>query len=460
MSSQRRDEEILVLHVDDEPQFGELVRAYLERLDDGVEVLTASTPSAGLDRLDDEPIDCVVSDYQMPGKDGLEFLEGVREHYPNLPFVLFTGQGSEEIASEAIQAGVDSYLQKNGTEVYELLANQIRNLVGRRRSEHRAKIAQDRLVQLYEQTDGFYTIDENWTVTYWNQRIADRTGLTSDDVVGERFWDVFPGAQETRIQAGFERAMATREEVELEVEFEPHDNWVELRVYPVDDGLFVHSRDITDKKRQESELQYRNEILKSFANTVSHDLRNPLNVAEGKLELAQETEDFEHLEGVARAHNRMRNLIDDLLQVARGDSLELSTVSLREAAETAWGTVSSREAVLTVEGEMTFRAYESQLRRLFENLFWNALDHGKATTVRVGPLADGFYVADDGTGIAPDQREKVFESGFSTADSPGYGLSIVDGIAEIHGWGIDVTGSEAGGARFELTGVKRDDAAA
>lgn len=148
----------------------------------------------------------------------------------------------------------------------------------------------------------------------------------------------------------------------------------------------------------------------------------------------------------------MQNLIDELLRLARGDEKERSDVSLQAVAERAWETVSSGKARLVVDDDISLKAYDSQLRRLFENLFWNALDHGDATELRVGSHADGFYVEDDGTGIDPDRRDRVFDSGFSTdGDSPGYGLSIVKGICDIHGWEIAVTSSDGGGARFEVT---------
>ncbi len=94
----------------------------------------------------------------MPGIDGLEFLQAVRERYPDLPFILFTGEGSETVASDAIAAGVTDYLQKgSGTEQYELLANRIRNAVRARREDERAD-RQEQLMRLTEfagDTDGF-----------------------------------------------------------------------------------------------------------------------------------------------------------------------------------------------------------------------------------------------------------------------------------------------------------------
>ncbi|MFT4880562.1 MAG: DNA-binding response OmpR family regulator [Natronomonas sp.] len=147
-----------ILHVDDEPSFTDLTKAFLEREDDGFHVQTVTGAEEGLDALGDRPPDCIVSDYNMPGMDGLEFLETVREKHPDLPFILFTGKGSEEVASDAISAGVTDYLQKGtGTEQYELLANRVRNAVQARREAQRAD-RQEQLMRLTEfagDTGGF-----------------------------------------------------------------------------------------------------------------------------------------------------------------------------------------------------------------------------------------------------------------------------------------------------------------
>jgi CheY-like chemotaxis protein len=102
---------IRVLHVDDNPDFLETSATVLERTASDLEVVTATSPDAGLDVLEREAIDCIVSDYRMPETDGLAFLDAVRESYPDVPFVLFTGCGSERIASRAISAGITVYLR-------------------------------------------------------------------------------------------------------------------------------------------------------------------------------------------------------------------------------------------------------------------------------------------------------------------------------------------------------------
>lgn len=103
---------IRILHVDDEPDFAEMTATFLEREDDRFDVEIATSPNEGLNHLKLESFDCIVSDYNMPTRDGIEFLKDVRDDHPDLPFILYTGKGSEEIASDAISAGVTDYLQK------------------------------------------------------------------------------------------------------------------------------------------------------------------------------------------------------------------------------------------------------------------------------------------------------------------------------------------------------------
>ncbi|WP_273837635.1 bacterio-opsin activator domain-containing protein [Halococcus sp. PRR34] len=151
-------EPIRVLFVDDEQRLVEVAARFLEDLQESFVVVTETSASDALDRLDHEGVpDCIVSDYRMPGLDGLEFLEAVREEHSKVPFVLSTGKGSEEVASEAISAGVTDYLRKDtGTDQYAVLANRIENAVAQRRAE-RALAERER--RLAAQRDELATFD-------------------------------------------------------------------------------------------------------------------------------------------------------------------------------------------------------------------------------------------------------------------------------------------------------------
>lgn len=121
-----------VLYVEDDPQFAEVTSTTLKRRNERFRLEVANTADEALTKLVESTPDCIVSDYEMPGQNGIELLEKVRDRYTELPFILYTGRGSETIASEAIRAGVTDYLQKGtGTEQYDLLANRIQNAVER-----------------------------------------------------------------------------------------------------------------------------------------------------------------------------------------------------------------------------------------------------------------------------------------------------------------------------------------
>nr|WP_281381262.1 HAMP domain-containing sensor histidine kinase [Halobellus ruber] len=221
--------------------------------------------------------------------------------------------------------------------------------------------------------------------------------------------------------------------------------------------VYVIGTDITEQKERERELKRQNERLDEFASVVSHDLRSPLSVATGRLELATTECDSRHLDAVADAHGRMEDLIDDLLRLARqGDPVgETEPVDLGTVPERCWETVATGDATLRVETDSAICADPGRLRQLFENLYRNAVEHaGSDVTVTVDALDGGFYVEDDGPGIPEDAREDVFEAGYSTTDEgTGFGLSIVGEIVEAHGWTITATEGADGGARFEFTGV-------
>ena len=260
-------------------------------------------------------------------------------------------------------------------------------------------------------------------------------------------------------------------------------------------GRALVVRDITRLKHREQQLRKQNEHLDEFAGIVSHDLQGPLMEIRGSADAAVRTGDVAHVAHVVDAVDRMEQFVEDLLALARTGQHIASTeaVALAGVSSSAWKRVWSEDAELVVETECSLFADADRLQQLLENLFRNAVEHGsvardparpvqdggrtgqesethegmsvpapgneseggEGVTITVGSLPGGFYVEDDGPGISLENRERVFERGYTTAEGgTGFGLSIVQQIAGAHGWSVRVTDGETGGARFELTGVE------
>jgi len=298
-------------------------------------------------------------------------------------------------------------------------------------------------------------IDDVMIVLDSNGRIADvnkpgRRLLCEDEPIGRDATDMLPEELSTPLG---EDTTTTELDVDGRRRFYRHHD---VPLGPDDDrGRVIVLTDITPEIHARRELESQNERLEEFTSVVSHDLRNPLNVAEGHLDLVRTDVDDPRLEKVDGALDRMETLVEELLTLARhGESVSsIEQVDLRNAARDAW------EHVHTPEAELQFgtdpgscEADRDRIVQLFENLFRNAIEHGGPTvTVRVGRTDDGFFVADDGPGIPEEHREQIFEKGYTTStDGTGFGLTIVQNIIEAHDWSISIREAADGGARFDI----------
>jgi len=341
-----KTEDINVLHVDDDPSITSLISDYLSH-EYGLTVDEINNPEEVLEALDGSEYDVVVSDYDMPEMDGLELFEDIESEYPEIPFILFTGNGSEEIASQAISAGVTDYVQKkSGTLTYDILIDNI-------------------------------------------------------------------------------------------------EEAVELRY-------------------QQKELERQNQRLSEFAGMVSHDIRNPLNVAIGRVEMLEGEND-----ALERSLDRIEQIIDDSLDYARcGKKVDKNeNLSVSDIAKDCWENLETFESELGVYPSETIEGDPSRIKTMFENIYRNAIEHGgEDVKIQFGPIepihtetrvsgedSRGFYIQDDGPGIPEEERDNVFDSGYSTKDGgTGFGLSIVNQVVESHDWDIKIEDSNLGGVRFEI----------
>ncbi len=575
---------IRVLHVEDDPDFAALTEDLLAG--DDLAIVSAGDAAEGLECLERDRVDCVVSDYEMPGRNGLELLEAVRDRRPELPFILFTGKGSEGLAEEAMAADVTDYIRKHGDgDPFTRLGKRIRDAV----SNARTQAQNQRLREALEiAREGISLLDQDGHYLYVNQAYADIYGYDREDLI-DRHWsfvyhdqdierietEVLPTVDEAGYWHGRTRGRTVdgatviedhtlaktdqgayvctvrdvseaegrelaleRERERLDVLFEQFpepaimydfdgtepiiqrvndafvdtfgfdeeraigtsindlivppsemddargideavhagavvdeevrrrtttgDRTFKFRDIPLDfedgpDGYAVYI-DISARKRREQELERERDRLEEFASVVSHDLRNPLNVAKGRTDFAREEFDSEHLDEVAHAHERMEALIDDLLRLARHgrEVRDPTVVDFGELVDACWRHVETTEATLECTVDRPIVADRSRLQQLLENLISNAIDHGgPGVSITIGALEDGFFFADDGPGIPPDQRDDAFRAGFSTEpDGTGFGLRIVKQVADAHGWELRLTDGPDGGARFEFRNVE------
>jgi len=357
-------------------------------------------------------------------------------------------------------------------ELAELLMSHVGETLGRLWSDQALRESEQKYRTLIEQSHDAVTIHrEDDGYQFVNSRGTELFGRSEDDILSSSARDVVHPDDHGKLARLDGTTAAVGDSETFEARVRRPDGTVRhcefsttVITYQDEPAVLASIRDITERKERERELKRQNERLDRFAGVVSHDLRSPLNVAEGSLELAAETGgDEEHLERAGDALERMHSLVEDVLSLARQGRLvdETERVALDEVAADAWGSVDAPGATLD-DGDAAgvhVNADPSRLRELFENLFRNAVEHGgDAVAVRVGALpGGGFYVEDDGPGIPEGDHEAVFERGVtSTEDGTGFGLAIVREIAEAHDWRVEAVPTDDGddrGARFEVTDV-------
>jgi PAS domain S-box-containing protein len=384
---------------------------------------------------------------------------------------------------EAIQRDHEGYI---GIVAHEL---QIRKAAGRRVGALLENIPDPAIVSQFH--------EDGHTIRSVNSAFEQVFGYEEETLVGESLNDYIVPEDLTDESMDIEQSVRAGEQIEYEVKRETADGELRdflLRGVPIRTetneieayGIYT---DITEQKRRERELRRKNDQLEQFASVVSHDLRNPLNVLKGRVEIAMKECDCDQLEEIETVTERMETLVDDLLALARqGQTIgDTEPVDLENLAVRAWSNVAAPDATIAFEDLGAVEADPRRLVELLENLFRNAVEHGSTgsqnarrsadavehgsansrsgtddavdhggVTITVEMREDGFAVGDDGPGIPPEERDEVLDHGYTTADQgTGYGLSIVRSIVEAHDWSLRITDHETGGACFEVGNVQR-----
>jgi len=322
-----------------------------------------------------------------------------------------------------------------------------------------APVARDRLFD--DLDDGVVVVDDGGRVVDHNPAAGRLLGVALAD--GDDFRAVAPDEVASALDAASGGGGDSGSSEPVAVDGADGARWLTVTATPVAEGRageVVVLRDVTELVRRRDELRRENARLERVADTISHDLRNPLSVATGSLELAAETGgDDADLERALDALDRMDDIVESTLRLARGGrgDPDEAAVSLAAVAERGWRNVPTGEASLAVDGDAELRADPEQLESLLENLFRNSVEHGAGdgpVSVAVGATEDGFFVEDDGVGLPEGEREAVFERGVTTSeDGTGLGLAIVRDVADAHGWQVTLRESDGGGLRVEVSGA-------
>ncbi|WP_424017547.1 ATP-binding protein [Halorientalis pallida] len=430
-------------------------------------VETAEYGATALEMLEDGPVGAVLSAADLADMGGVDLLQQARCERPTVPFVLFSRDGDERLVSEALSVGVTEYVPVESNPDADILADRLTDALARVRPDLTGEEeSAGRFEQLVEFSTDMLTIHRrDGTVRYVNPIIEDIMGYAPSEFVGhnpidrihpEDRDDVLEFFADPKDWLGEQREVTYRMQTAAgawrTLESIGHNRLKD----PALAGVVVNSRDVTERQQYQRELERQNERLEKFASVVSHDLRNPLQVIRARVEAARADSQSEHHAHIEDAVDRMETLIDDVLTLAREGQVigDLGETALDDCAHAAWAHVDAPEATFACRTDCAIEADADRLVELLQNLYSNAVRHaGPDVTVRLGLLdEDGFYVEDDGPGIPRDERDLVFEYGYTTGDGTGMGLAIVREIAQAHGWDVTLA-DDADGARFEFTGV-------
>lgn len=338
--------------------------------------------------------------------------------------------------------------------------------------------------------DGFFALDQNWIVTYWNKEAENMLYVPKSKVVGQYLWDVFPDSVGSVSYKKYHEALETNKQLLFEDYFPNLEKWFEITAYPSDKGLSVYFKDVTERKLSQiqlNELHHHlqktaqnlaasNAELEQFAYIASHDLQEPLRMVTSFLSQLEkkygnliDDKGKQYIHFAVDGAKRMRQIILDLLDFSRvgkfnGKPQEVDTHKVAEEIITLYNNeIKQSGAEIQLEGLPVITTLKSPFTQVLQNLVSNALKYQKPGEKPVIKIAAEemaaywkFSVQDNGIGIDPDSTEKIFiifqrlhhKDEYS---GTGIGLAIVKKIVEAMGGGIWVEPNESGGSTFYFT---------
>ncbi|HUS77637.1 MAG TPA: response regulator [Patescibacteria group bacterium] len=460
-------EVIRVLHVDDESSVLEIVKIYLERVEPTLRIESTTSVTKALELIRSNHYDCIISDYRMPVMDGIEFAKRISKR-EGVPFIIYTGQGSEEVAEVAFEAGVDDYLRKElDPSHYQVLAKRITTAVVRSRADVARREAEDSLrasERMYRKLvelapTGIFTLDFKGFIRSANSAFFELTGFPEDEIVGKHFSKIGT-VRLSRIPSYismFSKILRGNTSEPFDFFYKRRngsDGWGEAHASIVEleenkKVILVIARDITDRRQEQ-------ERLKVLSRLTRHDIRNKLSVIGGHLELVKmdlrDGKDFRNsLDAIEDAAKKIQSIIDFAANFERLGTEERSSIKVSDTFESAkimFSLVGIR--VENSLGNLTVQA-DSMLKSVFYNLIDNTQRHGeKVSVIRVYATDDSRRIVyeDDGVGLRPENR-RYFNGPIDEMSA--HGMTLIKKVIESYGWTMTEEGRTGEGARFVMT---------
>lgn len=456
-------DDVYALVVDDDETFADLTATQLEHFSDYVSAEYVTSGAEALEAIDNFEFHAVVSDHRMPGMDGIELLDEVADGY-DMPFIVYTGNGSEELAVEAMRHGAEDYVINNSTDTFEVLANRVENAAVKHKVETEIGVLKS---GIDDAGHAIQITDSEGRIIYVNEAMEDISGFNEDELIGEDPSILSSGEHSedfySDIWHTLEDGNVWRGEM-LNTDSEGEDYWIDQTISPVKINgelryMIAVNTDITDKKQ----MQERREMLNSM---LRHDVGNDFQIITGTLGMLERTDltdtQEQYVDTIRKGVDNSCELIKGIRELLEDDPHTVETESI-EVDELIDSVVEENKSIarrndVAIETQLldNYAAEAGPLvDQALSNLVQNAIVHPEDVgridiSVEASEDTVNISVADDGEGLPDDFS---WEKGAKGKDSDGTGVGtwLAKEVVTTYEGSIEAGESDMGGAEFNIS---------